>query len=49
MWFSASLSALWLATLALAAVRTDEEGNTIKSIGVWLLHRMDLFIGVTNG
>ncbi|ROW04620.1 hypothetical protein VPNG_07475 [Cytospora leucostoma] len=34
MWFSASLSALWLSTLALAAVRTDEDGNTIKSIGL---------------
>ncbi|KUI59572.1 hypothetical protein VP1G_06806 [Cytospora mali] len=34
MWFSSSLSALWLATLALGAVRTDDEGNTIKSIGL---------------
>ncbi|KAG6365158.1 hypothetical protein INS49_006765 [Diaporthe citri] len=34
MWFSAGLSALGLATLAWGAVRTDDEGNTIKSIGL---------------
>lgn len=35
MWFSAGLSTLGLASLAWGAVRTDDEGNTIKSIGVW--------------
>ena len=45
MWFSAGLSALGLASLAWGAVRTDDEGNTIKSIGVRLFCHFSLCIG----